>query len=201
MPATSLQDLYVQKLYLLFDAEQQTIEAMPRLVERVQNEQLRTALEQHHRQTSGQVRRLEQIMQNQAEPDGEIECISMTALIEEAESILPDIEDPDAADAFIIGCVQAVEHHEISAYGTARTWAMQLGMEDDAELLQQTLDEEGQADKMLTDIAERSVNRQASQSADREVAMNQGGQADRAEPQERSVGGSSGSLDLDADAR
>jgi ferritin-like metal-binding protein YciE len=196
MSATSLQDLYVQKLYLLLDAEQQAMEAMPRLTEQVQSPQLRTALEQHQRQTEQQVRRLEQLMQNHEEPEEQNECISMSALIEEAESMLPDIEDPDAIDAFLIGCAQAMEHHEIAAYGTARTWAAQLGHTDDVRILQQTLDEEGQADKMLTSIAESSVNREAAQGTDREVSMNRGSQGDRM-PAGESRGGSSGSRTRD----
>jgi ferritin-like metal-binding protein YciE len=204
MPATSLQDLYVQKLYLLLDAEQQALEAMPRIMEQVQNEQLRTALQQHAAQTEQQVMRLQQLMENHPEPEEQNECISMSALIEETESMLPSIEDPDTIDAFLIGSAQAMEHHEIAAYGTARTWAQQLGLTEDANILQQTLDEEGQADKMLTSIAEGSVNQQASQGMDREVSMNQGGQADRTSGGSRggsSSGGRNRNADSEIDAR
>ena len=122
MPATSLQDLYTQKLQLLLDAEQQGLSAMPQLVQQVQNEQLRTALQQHHRQTEQQVERLQQLIGNRqgGQSMQNSECISMRALIQEAQTLLPNIQDPDTIDAFIIGAQQAVEHHEIAAYGTAR---------------------------------------------------------------------------------
>ena len=181
MPATSLQDLYAQKLQLLLDAEQQGLNAMPQLVQQVRNEQLRSALQQHHRETEGHVQRLQQLASNRqsGQRTQNKECISMRALIQEAQQMLPNIQDPDTIDAFIIGAQQAIEHHEIAAYGTARTWARQLGFDEDADLLQQTLDEEGKADKMLSSIAERSVNQQASQGSEREVGINSGGQGDR----------------------
>jgi len=108
--------------------------------------------------------------------------------------MLPNIHDPDTRDAFIIGAQQAIEHHEIAAYGTARTWAQQLGLDDDADLLQQTLDEEGKADKMLSQIAEQSVNQQASQGADREVGISSGGQGDRMRSSDGSVSGGRSSV-------
>jgi ferritin-like metal-binding protein YciE len=156
---------------------------MPQLAQRVQNQELRDALENHHRQTQQHVKRLQQLAQQRAQgPENTPAngCISMRALIEEAQTILPTIEDPDTIDAFIIGAQQAIEHHEIASYGTARTWAQELGYDEDADLLQQTLDEEGEADELLTQIAERRVNREASQGADREVGIASRGQGDRA---------------------
>jgi ferritin-like metal-binding protein YciE len=182
MPATSLNDLYLQKLQLLLDAEQQGLRAMPQLAQRVQNPQLREALEMHRRQTEQQVERLQRMVGERAQGPENVPangCISMRALIEEAQTILPNIQDPDTVDAFIIGAQQAVEHHEIAAYGTARTWAETLGFDEDADLLQQTLDEEGEADELLTQIAEQGVNQEASQGADREVEIERGGQGDR----------------------
>jgi ferritin-like metal-binding protein YciE len=183
MPANSLNDLYLQKLQLLLDAEEQGVQAMPQLAQRVQNDELRRALENHRRESEQHVRRLQQLAQRRAQgPENTPAngCISMRALIEEAQTILPTIEDPDTIDAFIIGAQQAIEHHEIASYGTARTWAQELGYDEDADLLQQTLDEEGNADQLLTQIAERRVNREASQGADREVGIASGGQGDRA---------------------
>jgi ferritin-like metal-binding protein YciE len=205
MPATSLQDLYQQKLQLLLDAEQQGLDAMPQLAQMVQNEKLRDAMQMHRRQTEEQVQRLRRIIGNGRGQSGQDrECVSMRALIEEAQTMLPNIQDPDTIDAFIIGAQQGVEHHEIAAYGTARTWAQQLGFDEDADLLQQSLDEEGEADKLLTKIAEKSVNREASRGADREVGLSSGGQADRARSGELGAGGglSSGvSAKRDADMR
>jgi ferritin-like metal-binding protein YciE len=182
MPANSLNDLYLQKLQLLLDAEEQGVQAMPQLAQRVHNDELRRALENHRRESEQHVRRLQQLAQRRAQgPENTPAngCISMRALIEEAQTILPTIKDPDTIDAFIIGAQQAIEHHEIASYGTARTWAQELGYDEDADLLQQTLDEEGNADQMLTQIAERRVNREASQGADREVGI-ASGQGDRA---------------------
>ena len=174
MPATSLNDLYLQKLQLLLDAEERGLQALPQLAQRVQSPELRKALEMHRRQTEQHVQRLQQLARRRAQgPENTPAngCVSMRALIEEAETILPTIRDADATDAFIIGAQQAVEHHEIASYGTARTWAQQLGYDEDADLLQQTLDEEGETDELLTQIAERSVNREASQGADRGVGQ------------------------------
>jgi ferritin-like metal-binding protein YciE len=194
MPATSLNDLYLQKLQLLLDAEQQGLRAMPQLAERVQSPQLREALETHRRQTEQQVERLQRMVGSRGQgPENTPAngCISMRALIEEAQTILPNIQDADTIDAFIIGAQQAVEHHEIAAYGTARTWAQTLGFDEDADLLQQTLDEEGEADELLTQIAEQSVNQEASQGSDREVGIERGGQGDRA------AGGRTGGMRTD----
>ena len=156
MPARSLNDLYLQKLQLLLDAEQQGLQAMPQLAQRVQNPQLREALETHRRQTEQHVERLQRMVGSRGQGAENIPangCISMRALIEEAQTILPNIQDPDTIDAFIIGAQQAVEHHEIAAYGTARTWAQTLGFDEDADLLQQTLDEEGEADELRQMLA------------------------------------------------
>jgi ferritin-like metal-binding protein YciE len=180
MPATSLNDLYLQKLQLLLDAEEQGLQAMPQLAQRVQNPELRNALETHRRQTEQHVQRLQRLAQQRSQgPENTPAngCISMRALIEEAQTILPTIEDPDTIDAFIIGAQQGIEHHEIASYGTARSWAQELGYDEDADLLQQTLDEEGEADELLTQIAERRVNRQASEGADREVGIGGGQRA------------------------
>jgi ferritin-like metal-binding protein YciE len=198
MPATSLQDLYALKLQLLLDAEQQGLNAMPQLVQQVRNEQLRSALQQHHRQTEGHVQRLQQLVGNRqsGQRTQNNECISMRALIQEAQQTLPNIQDPDTIDAFIIGAQQAIEHHEIASYGTARSWAWQLGFDEDADLLQQTLDEEGEADKMLSSIAERSVNQQASQRSDREVGIKSGREGERA-----TSGGSSTTRSSDITSR
>jgi ferritin-like metal-binding protein YciE len=161
MPVNSLQDLYLTKLQLIYDAEQQAIETMPRITQMVQNREVRQAFETHQQQTQQQVQRLEQIFQRAGQQPQRAECTSMRALIQEAQQMSQQIQDPDTLDAFLIGAEQAIEHHEIAAYGTVRTWAQQLGMTEDADLLQQTLEEEKQADQMLSQIAESRVNQQA----------------------------------------
>ena len=104
------------------------------------------------------MRRLEQLFQRQGQRPQPVQCASMRALIQEGQDLVQQVQDPDTRDALIIAAAQAVEHHEIAAYGTARTWARQLGHDEDADLLQQTLREEEQTDKQLTEIAERMVN-------------------------------------------
>jgi ferritin-like metal-binding protein YciE len=189
MAATSLQDLYQQKLQLLLDAEQQGLDAMPQLAQRVHDDMLRDALERHRGQTQEQVQRLQQLLTNRELSGRRRECTSMRALIDEARSTLQGIEDPDAIDAFVIGAQQAIEHHEIAAYGTARTWAKELGFDRDAALLQRSLDEEGDADKQLTKIAEQRVNERATRGTEREVAVRSGGHADRSQSGELGAGG------------
>jgi ferritin-like metal-binding protein YciE len=161
MASNSLQDLFVTKLQLIYDAERHTLEAMPRLAQQLDSPELQQAFETHRIQTEEQVRRLEQIFEMEGLSPQPQPCLSMHALVQEAEQMLGQIQDPSTRDAFLICAEQAVEHHEIAAYGTARTWAQQLGRQEAADLLQQTLDEEEQTDQLLSDIAESMVNQQA----------------------------------------
>jgi ferritin-like metal-binding protein YciE len=199
MAATSLEDLYRQKLQLLLDAEQQGLDAIPQLAQMVQDDNLRGALQHHRRQTQQHVERLQRLIDTGGGDVQQRECVSMRALIEEAQSTLATIQDPDTIDAYVIGAQQAIEHHEIAAYGTARTWAEQLGLDDEADLLQKTLDEEGEADKLLTRIADARVNERASQSSEREVGIASGGQGDRSNSGSEQLGEGNGRLfDVDA---
>jgi ferritin-like metal-binding protein YciE len=180
MPATSLDDLYSLQLQLLLDAEQQGLDAMPQFAQAVHDTKLRDALEMHRRQSEEHVRRLERLISARRGSAPNRKCVSMRALIEETQSTLATIQDPDTIDACVIGAQQAIEHHEIASYGTARAWAQQLGLEDDATALQRTLDEEGEANELLSIIAERRVNERAAQGSDREVELVRAGEADRA---------------------
>jgi len=179
MPATSLEDLYSQKLQLLLDAERQGLDAMPQLAQVVHDPKLRDALQQHRRESEEHVQRLQQLIDGNSRGSRNQECMSMRALIQEAQSTLQNIQDPDTIDAFVIGAQQAIEHHEIASYGTARSWAQELGRDDDARILQRTLDEEGKEDKLLSTIAERNVNERASKGAEREVGISRGSEAGR----------------------
>jgi ferritin-like metal-binding protein YciE len=158
MAVTSLQELYVQKLQMIYDAEQQTLEAFPRVIQMARNDDLRTGFEAHRQQTEDQVRRLEKLFQAHGESSKRADCLSMRALLQEAQQVLPSIQDDDTRDAFLIAAQQGVEHHEIADYGTARTWARQLGFRDDARTLQEILRQEESTDQLLSDIAERMVN-------------------------------------------
>ena len=192
MPATSLGDLYLQQLQLLLDAEHQGLDATPHLAQMVRDTKLRDTLQTHRRQSQEHVRRLEQLIGSRGRPARSGECVSMRALIEEALDTLATIEDPDTIDAFVIGAQQAIEHHEIAAYGTARSWARQLGFDDDAKLLKSTLDEESDADEQLSVIAEGHVNERAVRGTEREVDIASGGRADRSRDREQSRSGLTG---------
>ena len=164
MPTSSLQDLLATKLQMIYDAEQQGLEAMPLMAQQLSNPELQQAFETHRTQTQQQVQRLESLFQQMGQSPQRQECTSMRALIQEAQQTLGQIDDPSTRDAFLIGAQQAIEHHEIAAYGTARAWARQLGQTEAADLLQQTLAEEEQTDKLLSQLAEQMVNRQAAAS-------------------------------------
>lgn len=147
----------------LYSAEKQALEAMPQLTQRVQNEQLKQAFDVHQRETERQAQRLEQIARQLGiRPEGET-CRAMQGLIEEAQSLLDELDEGDLADAAIIGAAQKMEHYEIASYGTARTLAHQAGQQEIANLLEQTLREEKAADGKLTKIATSRVNQQAAQ--------------------------------------
>ena len=161
MAMETLQDLYVTKLQKMYDAEQEGLEAMQKMVKLADNPQLKQAFETHRAQSERQVQRLEQIFELQGESAKASKCISTRALITEAEAMIPKVEEGSARDAFLIAAQQMVEHHEIADYGTVRTWARQLGFTQAAALLQQTLDEEEQTDKLLSHLAEGMINAQA----------------------------------------
>ncbi|WP_018620421.1 ferritin-like domain-containing protein [Spirosoma luteum] len=158
-----MDELMIHTIQDLYSAEQQALEAMPQLAQRVQNDQLREAFQRHQRETEDQVSRLEQIAQQLGiDPEGET-CMAMQGLIEEAQDLLGQLDDGPVADAAIIGAAQKMEHYEIASYGTARTLAAQAGQTQIADLLQTTLQEEKATDEKLTTIATQSVNQQAAQ--------------------------------------
>lgn len=163
MALNSMQDLAIYKLQAIYDAEQQALKAYPQVVSAVKSQELKQALQQHMQQTEQQVQRLEQIFQQMGQSPSSQPCISMQGLIQEAQQLIQQGGTPDVLDAAIIGAAQAIEHHEIAAYGTARTIAQQLGMTQVAQLLEQTLEEEKQTDAKLTRLAEQNVNQKAQQ--------------------------------------
>jgi ferritin-like metal-binding protein YciE len=161
MKLESLHDLYVDELKDLYSAETQLIKALPKLAKAANAPELRNAFEEHLEQTRMHAQRLEDIFgELEAKPKGK-KCVGMEGLIEEGKELLEQEAEEEVRDAGLIGAAQKVEHYEIAGYGTARTHAEQLGYNNAAELLQQTLDEEAAADEKLTNIAMRSVNRQS----------------------------------------
>jgi len=153
----------VHDLQDIHDAETQLIEALPKMAQHASSPQLQQALHKHLEQTRRQRDRLEQVMSRVGTSPNGVRCKGMEGLIREGEDVLRQQGDPDVLDAAIIGAAQKVEHYEMAAYGTARTFARMLGEREAAGMLQQTLDEEGNTDKELTMIAESHINREARQ--------------------------------------
>lgn len=161
MPIESMQDLYLHELRDLYNAEKQILAALPKMAEKTNHAELRRAFEEHRATTEEQVRRLETIFDDLGQNPGGRKCVGMEGLIEEGNEILEEEADPDVRDAALIGAAQRVEHYEIAGYGTARTYARQLGFDRHVELLQATLDEEGRTDERLSQLAESRINREA----------------------------------------
>lgn len=158
-------ELFVEQLQDLYDAEQRLTKALPKMAAAASDQALKTAFQEHLRQTEGQVSRLEQVFQIIGVPAKSKTCEAMKGLISEGEEIISASGDPNVKDAGLIAAAQRVEHYEIAGYGSARTFAQRLGRQDAARLLQQTLDEEAATDKKLTSLAEQSINPKAAATA------------------------------------
>jgi ferritin-like metal-binding protein YciE len=151
----SLRDLFVDLLKDLYSAENQLVKALPKMAKNATSDDLRAGFEKHLEETKTHVERLEQICEALDEKPKGKKCKAMEGLIEEGKEVLEaDMED-EVRDAALIAAAQKVEHYEIAGYGTARTFAQLLGEEQAVDLLQQTLDEEGNTDKALTELAEQ----------------------------------------------
>jgi ferritin-like metal-binding protein YciE len=167
MQLNSLQDVFVEQIGDLYSAEQQLVNALPKVASAATDDKLRTALNEHLEETRGHVRRLENIFEQLGVATPNEQCKGMQGLVEEGEQIVQTQGDPAAKDAALIAAAQRVEHYEIAGYGTARTLADELGFDDAKDLLNDTLDEESDADEKLTKIAtgghrQAGVNRAAS---------------------------------------
>lgn len=157
----SMRELLIDELSDLYSAEKQLVSALPKMAKAAANEELRTALSNHLTVTQGQVERLESIFQELDEKPKRKKCKAMEGLIEEGSEILKSKGVPEVKDVALIGAAQRVEHYEIAAYGTARAIAESLELSNVVELLQQTLDEEKEADTELNDLALNQVNAEA----------------------------------------
>lgn len=160
MDLNSLKSLFVDELRDLYDAENQIIKALPKLIDKSHNPQLKSALQEHLQVTRGQVNRLDRIFDQLKEKSSGESCKGMKGLIAEGDDLAGRDGNDSVIDAGIISAAQRVEHYEMAGYGTVRTYATLLGHTDFANLLQQTLDEEKQADDTLTQIA-KTINVQA----------------------------------------
>jgi ferritin-like metal-binding protein YciE len=158
---TSLHELYVEELKDIYNAEQQILKALPKMMKAASDRELQRAFAQHEKQTQQQVKRLDRIFRELGETPRGKKCKGMEGLIEEGSDLIKERPEPEVLDAGLIAAAQRVEHYEIAAYGTARAYAQQLGHSEHASLLQQTLDEEGETDKLLTALAESSINIEA----------------------------------------
>lgn len=161
MKIDSLEILLQEELKDLYSAEKQLIKALPKMAKKASSDELRSALEEHLEVTREQAERLEQVFEALGQKAKAKTCEAMKGIIEEAEDMMGEDMEDAVMDAAIIGCAQKVEHYEIASYGTVKTWAERIGNNRAARLLDETLQEEGEADKRLTGIAESMVNEEA----------------------------------------
>jgi ferritin-like metal-binding protein YciE len=161
MELESLRELYIDELKDLYSAEKQLVKALPKMAKNATNPELKKAFQDHLAKTEQHVERLEQIFESlEASPRGK-KCVGMEGLIEEANEMLEEDAEEEVLDAGLISKAQHVEHYEMAGYGTVRTYALTLGESEHAELLEQTLSEEKEADELLTQLAENSINIEA----------------------------------------
>ena len=164
----SLEELLQEELKDIYDAEKQLTKALPKLAKKASSPDLKAAFEEHLQQTEQHIERLDQVFEQLEMPARGKRCEGMKHLIAEGDAMISDVDDEDARDAVMIAAAQKVEHYEIAAYGTMRTWANLLGKSDVAGLLEETLEEEKETDTKLTSIAESHVNLEAVGSEDEE---------------------------------
>ena len=160
MSVATAEELFVEELKDIYSAEKQAVKAYPRLTKAVQSEELKEAMQEHLEQTKGQVERLERIFEILDKRSSGKTCEGMKGLVQEAQSLVEEIENGPVLDAAIIGALQRVEHYEIAAYGTVATLAEAMGQEEVKELLGETLEEEKETDERLTQVAQ-AVNSEA----------------------------------------
>jgi ferritin-like metal-binding protein YciE len=157
----NMDDLFVHTLRDIYYAEKQIVKALPDMIEKSSDPQLKQGFQSHLRETENHVKRLEQVFQMAGKKPQGVDCPAIDGIIEEAQDVAGEVEQKPVLDAALIAAAQAVEHYEITRYGTLISWANQLGRRDCVTLLQQNLDEEKAADKKLTAMAEAQVNRKA----------------------------------------
>lgn len=173
MKLDSLEALFLQELKDLYSAENQLVKALPKMAKAASSEALRTAFQEHLEVTRNQVERLNKVFEYLEVPPKGVKCLAMEGLIAEGKELLEAEADAAVLDAALIAAAQKIEHYEISGYGTLRTWASLLGYEEVETLLQETLDEEKEADEALTELAETVINLEA-----------EGGEAEEGEAEE-----------------
>jgi ferritin-like metal-binding protein YciE len=164
MPKTktaNLEELFAEMLKDIYFAEKQILRALPKMAKQAASPELRRAFETHREETETQVERLDRIFEGMGRPARGKTCEAILGIIDEAKEIIEEFKGADALDAGLAASAQAVEHYEIARYGTLKTWARDLGMEEAAKLFDETLQEEIKADKVLTQIAMSNANKKA----------------------------------------
>jgi ferritin-like metal-binding protein YciE len=159
--AETLNELFLDEIRDLYDAEKQLTKALPKMAKAASSEELRAAFEEHLEQTQGHVERLEEIFEALGEKGAGKKCAAMAGLIKEGDELVSEMEESPVRDAGLIAAAQKVEHYEISGYGSARTHARVLGNTDAVSLLEETLNEEKETDQKLNDLAENVINEEA----------------------------------------
>jgi len=176
MALNTLQDLYVDEIKDLYHAEKQLIKALPKMAEKASAPELRNAFEEHLEVTRDHVTRLEEILRGLGLPVKGKTCKGIAGIINENKALMGEDAEPSVMDAGLIAGAQRTEHYEMAAYGAVRTYAETLGFSTAADLLQQTLNEEKQADQKLTDLAESFINNNAENGS---ATVMRNGEADR----------------------
>ena len=161
----TLDDLFLDTLKDIYYAERKILKALPKMARGAQSDQLKKAFEKHKDETEGQVERLQQVFEILGKRAQGKTCPAIDGIIEEGEEIMEEFKDTPALDAGLVSAAQAVEHYEITRYGTLKRWAQMLGMDDAAKLLDQTLAEESKTDEDLTAFADSSANQEAMMAA------------------------------------
>ena len=157
----NMEDLFAHTLRDIYYAEKQIVKALPDMITKATDPQLKQVFQTHLRETENHVKRLEQVFQRTGKNAQGVDCPAIDGIIEGANEVAGEVDKKTVLDAALIAAAQAVEHYEMTRYGTLISWARQLGHDDVVSLLQQTLDEERATDKKLTELAESQVNRKA----------------------------------------
>jgi len=157
----TMNDLFVHTLRDVYYAEKQILKSLPEMIEKASDTQLKQGLQSHLGETDNHVRRIEEVFRMQGVEAQGVNCPAIDGIIDEAEEVAGDVDDKQVLDAALIAAAQAVEHYEITRYGSLVAWAKQLGRGDCATILQRTLDEEKATDQKLTSMAEKRLNLKA----------------------------------------
>lgn len=158
---SGLEELFLDTLKDIYYAEKQILKTLPKMAKAAQTQELKQAFLTHREETEGQVERLGQVFELLGKPARGKTCQAILGIIEEGQEIMDEYKDKSALDAGLLAAAQAVEHYEMSRYGTLKAWAIRLGYKEAAALLNQTLEEEKKTDRLLSGIADKAVNAQA----------------------------------------